>query len=136
LRRLGGWGWLLPLASLLLKYSALDLSGDRTVRPLAENLLQNAPPNAILLTPGDQTIFTLWYFQHVEEQRPDLILADANLLAFDWYRERLQQLYPDLNGLGADDLTHFRQTNETKRPFCAASLQPGNILDCTTPTTP
>lgn len=136
LRWLGRWAWLLPLASLLLNYSAIDLSGDRTVRPLAENLLQNAPPNAILLTPGDQTIFTLWYFQHVEEQRPDLILADANLLAFDWYRVRLRQLYPDLNGLGADDLTHFRQTNQARRPFCTAALQTESQLDCSMPTNP
>ena len=133
LRRLGRLALLLPFTLLLLNYSAMDLSRDRMVRPLAEQLLDAAPPGAILLTPGDQTIFTLWYYHHVEAQRPDLILVDANLFAFDWYRNRLQNHYPDLLRLEKDDLPAFRQTNEGLRPFCNATVQPqppDQQLDC------
>ncbi len=133
LRRLGWLAVLLPLTSLLLNYSAMDLSGDDMVRPLAEQLLDAAPPGAILLTPGDQTIFTLWYYHHVEAQRPDLILVDANLFAFDWYRSRLGQNHPALRSLEADDLAAFRQANGGLRPFCDAKIQPqptDRQLDC------
>ena len=123
LQRLGRLALFLPLALLLLNYEAIDLSDDRVARPLTEPLLQAAPADAILLTPGDQMIFAFWYYQHVEKQRPDLILIDANLFAFDWYRARLQRRYPDLGSLDVDDLVGLRQTNEGKRPFCMITSQ-------------
>lgn len=122
LRRLGRLALLLPLASLLLNFNLQNLSDDGLVRPLAEPLLQSAPPDAILLTPGDPTIFAFWYFQHVEGQRPDLILVDRNLFAFDWYRRRLQRDYPQLKGLDVDDLARFQILNEAERPFCSVTL--------------
>jgi hypothetical protein len=60
------------------------------------------------------------------------------LFAFDWYRERLQLLNPDLVGLEQDDLAEFRKLNQAKRPFCFASLAQTNpeteadyLLTCT-----
>lgn len=123
LQRLGGAALLLPVTLLLLNYSLVALSGDNSVRTAANALLRDAPQDAILLTPGDQTIFTLWYFQYVARQRNDLVLIDANLFAFDWYRRRLGQQYPTIKGLEADDLAALRTMNREKRPFCQATLQ-------------
>lgn len=122
LQRLGPAALLLPLASLLLNFTEYNLSHDMTVRPLAHQLLHTAPPDAILLTPGDQTIFTLWYFQHVEGLRPDVILIDENLFAFDWYRRRLQHQYPDLLSLQVDDIPRFVSANERGQPVVRVSL--------------
>jgi hypothetical protein len=132
LQSLKHWAILLPAALLLLNYNVVSLRGDHTIRPITLALLREAPENAILLTPGDQTIFTLWYFQHVELYRDDLILIDANLTAFDWYRERLSQRYPDIRGLERDDLTGLQQLNQGQRPFCRAALGPEEqyTLDC------
>jgi hypothetical protein len=132
LQRLGPFSLLLPAALLLINYSSVDLSKEQSVRPAATALLREAPNNAILLTPGDQTIFTLWYFQHVEGQRSDLVLMDANLLAFDWYRKRLAIQYPYIRGLEKDDISSLRRLNEKKRPFCLATLDPASSrsLDC------
>lgn len=131
-QRLGWLAILLPAALLLLNYQSVDLSGDHSVRTAASTLLRDAPENAILLTPGDQTISTLWYFQHVEAQRSDLILIDANLVAFDWYRDRIAQRYPDILGLDKDDLPGLRQLNQGERPYCTATLAPDapQPLDC------
>lgn len=118
LSRIGSWSLLLPALLLVLNFQALNLRGDATVRQLGEGIFSSAPDNAILLTAGDQSIFSLWYFQHVEGSRPDLILVDANLLAFDWYRRRLGSMYPDLAGLEKDDVEAFRATNSRIRPFC------------------
>jgi hypothetical protein len=123
LERLGKLAFLLPAALLLLNYQSVDLSGNLSVRTAASTLLRDAPENAILLTPGDQTIFTLWYLQHVEEQRSDLILMDANLLAFDWYRARLANRYPDVAGLEVDNVSGLRQMNQKRRPFCTTLLE-------------
>jgi hypothetical protein len=106
----------------MIAFPTQNLSRERTVRPLAERLLQEAPANAILLTPGDRTIFTLWYFHHVEGQRPDLRLVDANLFAFDWYRARLGRQFPDIAVSEDDDLAAFQRLNESGRPFCRAGL--------------
>jgi hypothetical protein len=121
LRPLGVAAVALPVLLLLLNFHNLERE-ETAVRPLAESILAAAPQEAIVLTPGDRSIFTLWYFQHVEKRRPDLILVDSNLFAFSWYRQRLAEQYPTLRGLAADDLRTFRQTNEIHAPFCLASM--------------
>ncbi|MCZ2114392.1 MAG: DUF2723 domain-containing protein [Anaerolineae bacterium] len=122
LQRLGMAALLLPLILVILTFGARDLRGQYSARNLADAVLQTAPANALLLTPGDRTIFTLLYFQQVEGVRPDLRLVDANLFAFDWYRARLAKQYPDLSIPRQDDLPALHHDNEHKRPFCLVSL--------------
>ena len=129
---------MLPLALLLLNFQANDLKDNHLVRHNVESLLGDIPEKAIIETPGDPTIFTLWYILFAEEQRPDVIPVDSELFAFDWYRNRLQHIYPDLAGLEYDNLIQFRALNQQKRPYCFASLAqnkpdtPSNyFLSCT-----
>lgn len=129
LERLGSAAFLLPVALAIIAYPAMDLSHKQGPRPLAERLMHAAPENALLLASGDRTIFTLWYFHFVEGLRPDLTLVDANLFAFDWYRERLRQLNPAISVPLEDDLIAFQRDNESNRPFCVVSLvsPPGEL---------
>lgn len=124
LDRLGKAALLLPLLLVLMTFTSRDLSGDYEVRLNAQRMLTEAPDNALLLTPGNRTIFTILYFQHVEKVRPDIRVADANLFAFDWYRDRLKAQYPELYIPEGDNLVSFRQINEASRPFCLANLVP------------
>jgi hypothetical protein len=112
----------IPLALLAAGFNQQNLSADRAVRPLAEAVLDAMPADAVILTPGDRTIFTLWYLHHVEGRRPDVVLVDTNLMAFDWYRARLSQQYPALLGLDRDELAVFRSLNAARRPLCEAGL--------------
>lgn len=112
----------LPAILLVTGFNAHNLRQDTPVRPLAEAVLQAAPADAILLAPGDRTIFTLWYFHHAEGQRPDLVLVDTNLMAFDWYRDSLARRYPALRGLEHDDLARFRLLNGSHAPLCEVGL--------------
>ena len=127
LDRLGKAALLLPLLLVVLTFPAQDLSGNYEVRLNAQRLLSEVPDGALLLTPGNRTIFTILYFQRIENLRPDLRVADANLFAFDWYRNRLKAQYPELYVPEGDDLTSFRQINGKTRPFCLANLvsEPG-----------
>ena len=105
---------LVPIFLLLTGFERQNLHEEHVVRPLAETVLGAAPRDAIIITPGDRSIFTLWYFQHVENQRTDLLLVDANLFAFDWYRERLLVENPQLQGLATDDINSFLKLNEVR----------------------
>ncbi len=118
----GKYSLFLPLVLLLLNFNSQNLSHETDLRTQAIQLFQFIPENAIILTPGDPTIFTLWYFQHVENQREDLILVDSNLLAFDWYRQLLQDQYPNLVSLEKDDIDAFQQYNAALRPLCTITL--------------
>ena len=123
LARLGRFAPTLPL--LLAAAGLLSHAGgaaEPTPRRLAEAALSTAPPNAVLLTPGDRSLFTLWYYHHVEGLRPDVVVADANLFAFDWYRQRLATRQAGLFVPAADDLVAFQWVNAAARPFCAVSL--------------
>ena len=121
LAALGRAAWLLPALLVVATFPTQDLSGSEP-RALAEAVFAAAPQGAILLVAGDQTTFTLWYFHHVEGRRPDVVLVDANLFAFDWYRERLARQNPAILVPVADDLAAFQRLNAPRRPFCAVGL--------------
>ena len=109
--------WLLPvpILLLLLNFNAMTLHNAPSTRPQMTQILQTAPADAILLTEGDNLIFDLWYYQQAEHIRPDLLLVDADLFAFDWYRARLGRLHPELKALAVDDLDAFIRGNEIGR---------------------
>jgi len=114
----------------LLNFNQIDrvvLEQDE-IRPFAEQIIDRSPPGAILITSGDPDIFALWYFLFVEEQPPVLLLVDDQLFAFDWYRNRIKTIYPELQGLDADDMLTFRALNARQRPICTITLVEANRL--------
>ncbi len=113
---------LLPVTALALNLASQNQRQTAVVRDLSRPLMAQLPPQALALTPGDQSVFTLWYLQHVEGQRHDIVLVDRNLFAFNWYRQRLSRFYPDLQALDKDDLDAFRQANLPHRPVCEVTL--------------
>ncbi|MCA9980885.1 MAG: DUF2723 domain-containing protein [Anaerolineales bacterium] len=125
---------LLPLILLALNWSPSPLTQSAqqpSPRQQVQATLPNLPPKAIVLTSGgDQTIFALWYFQHVEGWRPDLIIVDTDLFAFDWYRQRIQQRYPQLKALAEDDLPGFSDANQPDHPICTLTLTPEATAVC------
>lgn len=115
---------LLPLALLVLNFLKIDLSTRDEARALAQMPMREAPPDAILLTSGDHTTFSLWYLQHVEGQRKDVIIIDEDLFAFDWYRGRLMRRYPSLAGLDEDNVPMLKERNQRTQPWCAVQINP------------
>lgn len=70
-------------------------SQDQPAR-YAEQLLQEAPPNAIVNTTTDQDSFPLWYYHFGLGERPDLRIVVIPLTQFVWYQQTLVKTYPDL----------------------------------------
>jgi Protein O-mannosyl-transferase TMEM260-like len=130
LARAGTLSLLFPIGLLLISWHSASLHGEKGPRPLAEQLLNSAPAEAVLITAGDRSIFALWYFQHVEDMREDLIIIDNSLLAFDWYRQRLGAQYPQLAALGDDTFGYFREQNGLQRPICEVPADLSGDLTC------
>ena len=66
-------------------------------RRFAEELLAAAPERAVLLVAGDNDSYPLWYLQHVEGVRRDVVVLTYPLLGAGWYRTELHRRA----GLGA-----------------------------------
>ncbi len=126
LRRLGPSALALPVLLLGLHFGSVSLRGDDVLRQHALQALASAPPGAILVTPGDPTVFAIWYFHEVEGARPDVTIVDEHLFAFDWYRRRLARLEPSLPVPAADNLAALLA--DAGRPIYA--------IDLTTPIPP
>lgn len=58
---------------------------------LSRKVLDECPPNAILMSSGDNTTFPLFYLQQVETYRKDVKLVDINLLSSSWYPSLLRR---------------------------------------------
>jgi hypothetical protein len=86
-------GVLIPVTLLLVNWAAMDLSGEHTPRRWAEQILTEAPAEAVLVTSQDAHTFTLWYAQEVVGLRPDVVILDRDLWAQAFYRTFLEDNY-------------------------------------------
>ena len=84
------WRWsspvmLLACIPLLGNVGQAPRRGDTFTREWARDLLTSVEPYGIIITNGDNDSFPLWYAQHVEGVRPDVVVAIASYLGADWY---------------------------------------------------
>ncbi len=79
-------------------WPTVDASQDDRAEKFGRRVMAMAPRDAVVVTQGDADTFALWYFHFALQQRPDLRVVVEPLLAFDWYRNSLQETYPDLGG--------------------------------------
>jgi hypothetical protein len=80
---------LIPLLQALLFWGGMDLSGDWTAMAWAGRALDEAPPNAVVLTHSDAHTFTLWYACDVLGRRPDVVVIDRDLWYHQLYRGQI-----------------------------------------------
>jgi len=117
-----------PLSAVILNYQEMDIHQDTRARDFGREVCASAPARAILLTAQDTHTFTLWYFQHVLEQRPDLAIVDTGLLGYDWYRDGLSRAYPGLVVTGYD-IDELSKANSL-RPICEVIEEGKHWLRC------
>lgn len=60
-------------------------------RTFARLLLESVPGNGVLYAAGDNDSFPLWYLQHVESIRTDVLVVTVPLLGAEWYRQELHR---------------------------------------------
>jgi hypothetical protein len=105
-----------PLSVLAFSFRSMDVHQHTAARDFGEGVLAVAPERAVLLTAQDAHTFTLWYFQHVLGQRPDLAIVDTGLWGYDWYRASLRRACPGL-AVPEGDVDELSRANPL-RPVC------------------
>jgi len=115
----------LPLAELVMGWPAADVRMDRTATVFGQAMLEQAPPNAVLLTGQDRHTFTLWYFRHARGQRSDVTVVDRDLLAMPWYRATIARETGLRDLVAASDPLAMLTASE--RPMCQVS---STSLEC------
>ncbi len=88
----------LALASVVVAPSVLARTRhrDRVARVLAERVLQEAPPRAVVIAFADHFAGSLFYLQEAERRRPDVVVLAWGLASSSWHWERIQRLHADL----------------------------------------
>jgi hypothetical protein len=69
---------------------------DRVARELATQVLETAPPDAIVLVASDHFVFPMHYLQSVEGLRPDVVVLAWGLSSSSWYWRHLHERHPGL----------------------------------------
>lgn len=87
---------LLVIVRALSLIPRMDISADHQAEIYTETVLDSVPPNAILLTSGDEPTFSLWYYHYALGQRPDVAIVSTDLVSYPWYLQALQNTYPNL----------------------------------------
>ncbi len=102
---------LVILAIMPAKYQwfSHDRSENYVPRDYAYNILAGLEPDAIIFTNGDNDTYPLWYIQMVEGFRPDVNVANLQLLNTDWYIMQLRDRKPTMPiSLNDDEIRRMR----------------------------
>src|SRR3990172_3086212 len=100
-------------------------AGETLPRDFAIDLLQSVEPYAILITPGDNDTFPLWYAQEVEGVRRDVIIANQSLMRTDWHVRQINRrlTYPFDTAAAAPPYRGRAWPAPTGRPFSLTDQQ-------------
>jgi hypothetical protein len=96
----------------------VDASQDLRAERFGEQVLAQAPVNAIVFAKGDKAIFTIWYFHYALHNRSDLVIVATDLLPFDWYQKTLHDNYPTLELPGPFPFAERMTALNPERPVC------------------
>jgi hypothetical protein len=58
--------------------------------------LSNTPQKGVINPITDGETFALWYYQYGLKIRPDVKIISNGLLQYQWYRDQLKGIYPDI----------------------------------------
>jgi len=78
-------------------FSKVDQSDQYFYEDYTKRAIDSLPQNSILLTyQWDCLVSPAYYFQLVEEYRPDVVIIDTLLLKRSWYYNQLRTNYPEV----------------------------------------
>ncbi|MEW5798230.1 MAG: DUF2723 domain-containing protein [Bacteroidota bacterium] len=78
-------------------WRAADASDQYLVEDYSKTILMNLPENSIVIsTQWDYFVSASYYFQHIKNLRPDIVVLDKELFRRSWYFPQLEAMYPDV----------------------------------------
>lgn len=88
----------------------VDQSENYLVEDYTKNILLNLPRNSIVLSyQWDYFVAASYYFQHIKNIRPDVVVLDKELFRRSWYFPQLEKLYPALMKKSVREVDLFQQ---------------------------
>ena len=108
----------------------VDASHDLRAESFGRSVLALAPAHALVFAKGDEAVFTLWYFQYAQRNRPDLVIVATDLLGFKWYLQTLHTTYPDLNLPGPFPFAETVVVANPGRPICYVQYVQAPEINC------
>ncbi len=110
----------------------------------AEQLLMEAPLNAIVYTTTDQDSFPIWFYHFGLHARPDLRIIVLPLTQFVWYQQTLVHIYPELkfppiyiedlpNADWGKEITHLNSQLAVCNTRLSAESDTGVAYQCSNP---
>jgi hypothetical protein len=91
---------------------------DRVARTLTEQVLQEAPADAIVISSADYFAGSLFYLQEAESRRPDVAVLAYGLAGSSWHWRHLFAVHPELTPV---DLQKRGPRAQRVRAFLAAN---------------
>jgi len=85
----------LPLIPLLSFYTTQDKSRRLDTFHYGVKIMQTAPNRSIILTFGDNDIYTLWYMQKALGLRQDITIVGTNFIHSGWYSAYFEGASPN-----------------------------------------
>jgi hypothetical protein len=73
-----------------------DLRSDHAAVDYGTQVLDAAAPGAVIVAGDERHVFALWYFRTVAQRRMDVSVVATGLVGYDWYREQVAHVQPDL----------------------------------------
>ncbi len=86
----------IAIAQPVVNFRAQDRSGAVQIHEFLKDILDSAPPQALLLETGDYIYHGLRYLQIVEGYRPDVRVLDQMVLAYPWHQRLAQKYFSDV----------------------------------------
>ena len=114
-----------------LHYEMQDMSTNYIVRDFGRSIMLGLPNSTILLTKGDLMINSARYVQSMEGLRPDVIIADQEMMTYSWYVTSLKHNFPTLRfPPGTDHYFPGKPTGFTVKQFLDLNLPNHQVFLC------
>lgn len=95
---------------LFANYDKVDQKNNYLVEDYTKNILLNLPKNSIVLSyQWDYFVSASYYFQHVKNIRPDIVVLDKELFRRSWYFSQLERMYPAIMEKSKNEIDLFQQ---------------------------
>ncbi len=88
--------FVLPMMILVTNFSANNRRLDSSADKYSQRLFQSLERDSIVITFGDNDIYSLWYRQKIQGERPDVLVVGGNFIYSEWYRTFFRE--KDLKG--------------------------------------
>lgn len=87
-----------------------DQAHNYLVEDYTNNILLNLPKNSVVLSyQWDYFVSASYYFQHIKNVRPDIVVLDKELFRRSWYFSQLEKMYPNIMNKSKLEIELFQQ---------------------------